>query len=708
MDSNQGEFFGANVTTIILRSLYEEDRYGYDILREIDKKSQGSYQVKQATLYSCLKRLEKSGLIKAFWGGEDGSTGGGRRRYYSLTDKGRGFLDKNRLAHKHTRTLLNKFLSEASEADGEDGASLDINGGTAAADAFSETDGADTAFSGMSGESFAAFVENAEPNSSGSFTSGSNNEKTFSESFTSGGNAGKTFQTSLFDIAADDRAPKSAPPQKPVFVEIPKNYAVYDLPENFAEKPAESIKPAEQEEEIYIPYTTSAKYDFRPFDYGEQQERARIQHEEYYKQYERTLAEKELSASKMYDAMYAPSLPYSGVIKENHEPSAPPPPPPPAYRQSAYNGGGGLFAAYGPQAADESDGLTDDEKKDYASKKLGIGRYRDPEYAGKIISENERAKANAKNREENSFPPERTETDEKQSISSAVPVGKEKPFGLTNESYDAYAQNDGQTANAESRRAEFQQNDGYYNDANDEYDQNTRFLDGKDLKFHQFEKYDAKNDKDVNYKSVFTDEILVKRAEGEYQTTDVDSSDADEIRGDAPRYFHDVKNKLTNEGYEVKAYNKANTSEFYAKNYIFNGKIKAHTSLAAWGVWLVEIFMAAALFSEFFRFGLSDAAFWCFAFIPAAVPLFFWAAYGINPGKRVKDDFDVKRAVKTNLIVAAVLFALTSVVALCFLNAAANGNWRASILIPAILFTNLPLSAVIYDTLKKTRKYNLS
>jgi DNA-binding PadR family transcriptional regulator len=609
-----------------------------------------------------LKRLDKSGLIKAFWG-EGDSTGGGRRRYYSLTKNGREFLNRNKLDSDHTRALLNKFLAEVDAA---------------------EKDPANDE------QGFVAFVENVEKEKAYSDAEVGNEAAEARED-----DDADAVQTSFFDEGPTKSAEPYSLAVQPTFVEIAKSRAVYELPENFGERPVEIQEENREEvksEELYVPYAASPRYDFQPFDYDDQQERARIQHEEYNREYERTLAEKEISASKLYDTMYAPSLPYSSVIKNNE--ILPPLPPPP---RSVYNDGD-LFATYAPRNAVETDDLSDDEKKDYAAKRLGIGRYRDPSYASRVISENERIQAKNRAKEDLSYPPAVTAADEKPSnISAAVnasgAVG-DKIYGETPSNLHAYederqTRNDGQ--------------DGY--NKSGEYDQNIQFLDENELKFHQFEKYDAEDDKDFSgYKSVFKDEILIKRASGNepYETPTAN----ERTYGDEPSHFHDVKNKLSNEGYEVKAYNKANTSEFYAKNYIFSRKINAHTYLTAWGVWFIEFFMAATIFNSFFHF--KPVEFWSFALIPAVVPLFFWAVYGANSGKRKKDDFDVKRAIKTNLITAVVLLVLTSVIALCFLNATVGDGWRVSILTPAILFTNIPLSAVIYDTFRKTRKYNLS
>ena len=75
-----------HINTIILRSLYDGDKYGYDIINEIEKKSGGLYTLKQPTLYSALKRLESLKYVQSYYGD---FSNGGRRKYFSLTDAGR-------------------------------------------------------------------------------------------------------------------------------------------------------------------------------------------------------------------------------------------------------------------------------------------------------------------------------------------------------------------------------------------------------------------------------------------------------------------------------------------------------------------------------------------------------------------------------------------------------------------------------------------
>lgn len=108
-NSANTDLIRSHVNTIILRSLQDEDKYGYEICREIENKSEGCYKLKQPTLYSCLKRLETQGYITSYWGE---ISNGGRRRYYSLTQKGREFLERDKYEWEYSRTLINRLLSD--------------------------------------------------------------------------------------------------------------------------------------------------------------------------------------------------------------------------------------------------------------------------------------------------------------------------------------------------------------------------------------------------------------------------------------------------------------------------------------------------------------------------------------------------------------------------------------------------------------------
>ncbi len=111
ISSVNSDLIRGNSTTIILGSLWNNDRYGYEILQEIDDKTNGQYKIKQATLYNQLKKLEKAGLISSYEGAPD-DTSGGRRRYYTLTDEGRQMLTKEKSEYEYSRTILDRLISE--------------------------------------------------------------------------------------------------------------------------------------------------------------------------------------------------------------------------------------------------------------------------------------------------------------------------------------------------------------------------------------------------------------------------------------------------------------------------------------------------------------------------------------------------------------------------------------------------------------------
>lgn len=79
------------VNNIILESLLGGDKYGYEIIKEVEEKSNGKIILKQPSLYSSLKRFEAKGFITSYWGDSDI---GGRRHYYTITEVGRNYFNK--------------------------------------------------------------------------------------------------------------------------------------------------------------------------------------------------------------------------------------------------------------------------------------------------------------------------------------------------------------------------------------------------------------------------------------------------------------------------------------------------------------------------------------------------------------------------------------------------------------------------------------
>lgn len=107
--SISADLIRGHINTIILRALYDGDKYGYEIIAEIERKSHGQYSLKQPSLYSALKRLESQGYVTSYWGG---SVGGGRRKYFSLTDEGKEISERNQSEWEYSRTVIDSLISE--------------------------------------------------------------------------------------------------------------------------------------------------------------------------------------------------------------------------------------------------------------------------------------------------------------------------------------------------------------------------------------------------------------------------------------------------------------------------------------------------------------------------------------------------------------------------------------------------------------------
>ena len=93
--------------TIILKLLIDGDKYGYEITKLIQTNSSGEYELKEATMYSSLKRLEADGSITSYWGDE---TQGGRRRYYRITARGKQVYSENKSNWEYAKRILDQLL----------------------------------------------------------------------------------------------------------------------------------------------------------------------------------------------------------------------------------------------------------------------------------------------------------------------------------------------------------------------------------------------------------------------------------------------------------------------------------------------------------------------------------------------------------------------------------------------------------------------
>lgn len=104
-----------NTTTIILNILRQGDSYGYEIYKKIIALSDNQYELKEATLYTAFRRLEKDELIVSYWGDE---SQGGRRKYYRMTELGQQHYFQQRSEWDFARKVLDRLIKGGID-DGE-------------------------------------------------------------------------------------------------------------------------------------------------------------------------------------------------------------------------------------------------------------------------------------------------------------------------------------------------------------------------------------------------------------------------------------------------------------------------------------------------------------------------------------------------------------------------------------------------------------
>ena len=104
------EFLTGTVGVLILSLLAERPMYGYEMLREAERRSARQFQMKEGTLYPALHQMERAGLLKAEW--REGETGRARK-YYTLTAKGRRHAESKRRQWESISAAMRAIIGEA-------------------------------------------------------------------------------------------------------------------------------------------------------------------------------------------------------------------------------------------------------------------------------------------------------------------------------------------------------------------------------------------------------------------------------------------------------------------------------------------------------------------------------------------------------------------------------------------------------------------
>jgi len=99
-----------NIDSLLLSLIGQQPMYGYQVMRELERRSQGYFRFKEGTLYPALHRLERMGFLTARW---QALPTGRQRRYYYITAKGRRVLAEKTAEWQDFFTAMNLIFKPA-------------------------------------------------------------------------------------------------------------------------------------------------------------------------------------------------------------------------------------------------------------------------------------------------------------------------------------------------------------------------------------------------------------------------------------------------------------------------------------------------------------------------------------------------------------------------------------------------------------------
>jgi PadR family transcriptional regulator PadR len=85
-----GEALKGHLDLLLLAILAEGQAHGYAVIETLRKRSGGTFDLPEGTIYPALHRLEKQSLLSSNWTEESGR----RKRIYKLTPNGKQALSQ--------------------------------------------------------------------------------------------------------------------------------------------------------------------------------------------------------------------------------------------------------------------------------------------------------------------------------------------------------------------------------------------------------------------------------------------------------------------------------------------------------------------------------------------------------------------------------------------------------------------------------------
>ena len=106
MELDKGLVSGS-MALLVLKLLEDGDKYGYQMIEELKRRSDDTFHLKAGTLYPLLHGLEEKGLVTAY---EREAAAGKTRRYYHLTKEGGAALREKEASWNAYASAVSRVL----------------------------------------------------------------------------------------------------------------------------------------------------------------------------------------------------------------------------------------------------------------------------------------------------------------------------------------------------------------------------------------------------------------------------------------------------------------------------------------------------------------------------------------------------------------------------------------------------------------------
>lgn len=101
------ELVKGSTSLLLLQLLNERPMYGYELVQEMEKRSDHAFSMKEGTMYPCLHNLEKKNYVASYW---QVQPKGPKRKYYRMTDEGKDVLEQKTKEWSDFVSVMDRIL----------------------------------------------------------------------------------------------------------------------------------------------------------------------------------------------------------------------------------------------------------------------------------------------------------------------------------------------------------------------------------------------------------------------------------------------------------------------------------------------------------------------------------------------------------------------------------------------------------------------